>query len=202
MGKVKFNRTKFFLTYSCPVDKEDNPITGRQELLDFLSSVPPENSIKAYSVAEELHKNGKRHYHAYIEYDTAFCHNDAVRVFDYEGVHPDILRGVPYRHIKYCAKTDDDVLTNCEGKVDHFKEAVHKRTDEDAITYLWEHEPKSMCVQGHNIERNIRRKLDPTADRFAPYYGPYREVPRADWRPTEKALIVEGDPGLGKTQWA
>jgi len=86
--------------------------------------------------------------------------------------------------------------------VSHFAEASKKRTAEKAIGYLWEHEPKSMCVNGHNIERNLKRKLD--ASKFAAtlYYGPYRFEPPADWDDSKQTLLVTGDVGIGKTQWA
>lgn len=195
--KIKgWNRKKHFLTYSCPVDADDNPISSKEFLLDALKE---RGEIERYVVGAELHKDGKTHYHAYIELqvNTKDC-----RYFDVAGVHPNWAVGIFGRHVKYSQKFGDFITEGCEGKVNHFAEASKKRTAEEAIGYLWENEPKSMCVNGHNIERNLKRKLDTSKFKPKLYYGPYLDKAPADWERDTQTLLVTGDIGAGKTQWA
>lgn len=189
------NRKKHFLTWSCPVDADEHPIPSKELLLTFLKT---KGDLEKFVIACELHESGKKHYHAYIEMN---IHTRDVRFFDY-GVHPNWQKGIFERHVKYCKKHGDFITEGCEGKVNHFKEASLKRSAEDAIEYLWENEPKSMLLHGHNIERNVRRKLD--INKLSPrlYYGPYRFKAPADWDRDKQTLLVTGPVGTGKTQWA
>lgn len=195
-GGFHVNRKKHFLTWSCPVDADENPISSKEVLLDALKE---RGEIDRYSIGKELHENGKTHYHAYIECD---INSHDCRLFDIVGVHPNWAKGVFARHVKYSQKFGDFISEGCDPKVNHFKEASKKRTAEEAIDYLWDNEPKSMCVNGHNIERNLKRKLNAGKHFGRVYYGPYRFVPPADWDRDSQTLVVTGTQGIGKTQWA
>ena len=59
-----------------------------------------------------------------------------------------------------------------------------------------------MCVNGHNIERNLKRKLDTSKFVAKLYYGPYLDKAPKDWDRDTQTLLVTGDIGVGKTQWA
>ena len=53
----RFHAKKVGLTYSCPVDKEDNPIPDNTTLRDFLTD---KVGHAKYIVAQELHESGKK----------------------------------------------------------------------------------------------------------------------------------------------
>lgn len=192
----RVQRKKHFLTWSCPQDEDEHPFPSKNRLSDFIHT---KGEVDKFVIACELHMSGKKHYHAYVEMEVD-THNS--RYFDFMGVHPNWKTGVFVRHTKYCRKHGDYIEEGCEGKINHFAEASKKRTAEEAIDYLWENEPKSMCTLGHNIERNIRRKLDTTKFAATLYYGPYRFKAPADWDSSKQTLLVTGDVGMGKTQWA
>jgi len=61
--KFRINRKKVGLTWSCPTDKDDNPIESKEKLLEFLEL---KGGHCQYVVAKELHESGKKHYHAYV----------------------------------------------------------------------------------------------------------------------------------------
>lgn len=197
----RVQRKKHFITWSNPTTCSENPIESKEELLEFCKT---KCDIERFSIGCELHgeksKNpGATHYHAYIEADIDSYDE---RLFDFKGVHPNWKAGVYARHVKYSQKFGDFITEGCDGKVNHFAEATKKRKSEDAIEYLWEHEPKQMVLHGHNIERNLRRKLDASKFAYTPYYGPYRFQAPADWDRNTQTLLVTGDVGIGKTQWA
>jgi hypothetical protein len=196
MTKFEVDRKKHFLTWSCPTDADEHPFPSKERLLDFLKE---KASPTAFVVACELHESGKKHYHAYIE---APIRTTDCRFFDFMGVHPNWKPGVFARHTKYCRKHGDYIEEGCEGKVNHFAVASLKRTADEAIDYLWNNEPKSMCVNGHNIERNLRRKLNPSKYALTLYYGPHYFKAPEDWDRDRQTLLLTGDVGAGKTQWA
>lgn len=199
--KFRCQRNKNFLTYQCPTDCTENPIKSKEELLHFLHG---KVDIDRFSIGCEINSNkgeneGAFHYHAYIEgkVDSYDC-----RFFDFKGVHPNWIKGSYARHVKYSQKFGDFITEGCEAKVDHFREALKLESSKDAINYLFEHEPKSMLLYGHNIRRNLERKLD--SDKFAGkrYYGPYCFQPPKAWDSDIQTLVIVGDKGAGKTQWA
>ncbi len=194
--KFRAQRKKQFLTYSCPKALEENPITTHEALRDFLLS---KGETDRFSIGKELHQDGGVHWHAYFEQevDTVDC-----RYFDFLGVHPNWKTGVYARHVKYTQKFGEFIQEGCEGKVDHFAEAFKKRKSGEAIEYLYEHEPKHMAINGHNIERNVRRRLDAAKFEYRPYYGPYQFQAPADWDCDTQTLLITGEVGIGKTQWA
>ena len=107
--KFRVNRKKVGLTYSCPTDLDDNPIESVYDLLQFLEE---KNGHCQYVIAKEFHESGKKHYHAYANYDNKLDTIDP-KFFDFKGVHPNIINpGLSYKkYVKYLGFNDS--IYNC-----------------------------------------------------------------------------------------
>ena len=185
----RVQRKKLGLTYSCPTDADDNPIPDKESLLEFLETL---GEIDEYIVAEELHENGKRHYHAYVKYCEKLNTRDP-NFADSFGNHPNILnpgKGWP----AYCRK-HGAYITNMEESVWH--ELRKKRTWAEAEEMLIQREPQQYYKYADAIERNWK-KSRPQEERGAIFYGPWPKLEL----PTDRCLVLTGRPGTGKTQWA
>lgn len=193
-NNFQVNRKKFFLTWSCPVEAEDNPIPDCEKILAFCNEI---GELSRYSIGEELHENGKRHYHAALQWADAVSTRN-VRYFDICGVHPNIKR-CEARHWRYTQKFGKFIASEV---IDVWGEATRKRTADEAIDYLWREKPQDMLKFGQNIERNLRRRIDSVSKPSRRYYGPHLPKPIEHWDPDEQTLVVMGPPGRGKTQWA
>lgn len=192
--QFRFNAQKAGMTWSCPVDAPENPISDAQRIVDVLTERYGPN---LYTIGTELHENGKRHYHADFKFDRKLDSEDS-RLFDIDGVHPNILKpGAGW--LGYCQK-HGDVLTNRQTNV--YGEALSKRTVREAMEHIILQDPGAYCRHGEQLERNIRRRLAPEkVPRL--YYGPYLSglVP-SDWNPDTHSLLIWGPAGVGKTQFA
>lgn len=190
--KFRVNRKKFGLTWSCPTGSDDNPIPNTEAVVQHLEAV---NGKCMYSVAEEHHKDGKRHYHAWCKYDSKLDSTNA-RIFDLEGVHPNIINpGGGWLH--YVQKDEDGKTLVSNLKKDVFTEASRKRTWEEASSLLWEAEPKWMLQHAKVAKMNFEQR-DQGREKGIQYYGPW---PKIEWEP-ERTLVLRGPAGCGKTQWA
>lgn len=188
----RVNRKKFGMTWSCPTDTDDNPIANAQQVVDFLEEV---GGKCLYSVAEEHHKDGKRHYHAWCKFDKEFNSANS-GCFDLEGVHPKIENpGKGWLHYVQKEEEGKTLIENLPKGV--FKEAAEKRTWAEAEELLWREEPKFMLQYACNAEKNFKRRRLAT-EKGAVYYGPW---PPIEWDPS-RTLVLRGPAGCGKTQWA
>ena len=80
----------------------------------------------------------------------------AHRLFDFKGVHPNVItpgKGWP----GYVSKKGD-YITNFYERCPYAM-ALSMPTAEDAIAYLWNKRPKDMVMSAHNAETNITKKL-------------------------------------------
>jgi len=103
-GNFRFQRVSCMLTYSCPTDADDNPIESKESLFEFLKALP---TVDAVVVSMELHKSGKKHYHAYVRFAHKLHMRDP-RYFDFEGVHPNIGgSGTEEKIVDYVVKHGD-----------------------------------------------------------------------------------------------
>ena len=100
-GQFRVNKCILGLTWSCPRELADNPISDVNRVLEFLETL---GDLDKYCVAEELHESGKRHYHAYA----AFKKPVDIRcpyAFNIAGVSADCVPGkVTKRFAMYCTK--------------------------------------------------------------------------------------------------
>lgn len=190
----RFNACKVGLTYSAPVDLPENPISGPARVVEVLTERFGPNM---HTVGTELHENGKRHYHADFKFDAKLDSEDP-RLFDIDGVHPNILKpGAGW--IRYCGK-HGDVLTNRETNV--FAQALAAGSVREGMDIIALQDPGAYLRFGESIERNLRRRLAPAREAVL-YYGPYiSPLVDTDWNPHSHSLLLWGAPGLGKTQFA
>lgn len=198
-SKFRIDRCSLGLTYSCPVDKPDNPIVSHQELIEFLAT---KGTLKKYTTGKELHENGKIHWHVFVVYDDAI-NTVNCRFFDFKEVHPNILIGKPGKGWEaYCVKHYD--FASNYWKADVFQQVWAKRTWSEARDLLREKMPKFMLQHGATAERNYKRfksgerKRGPTL-----YEGPYKRwwfyfMENHDWT---KTMVIRGPSGIHKTQF-
>jgi len=194
--KFHVNRKKYGMTWSNPTDEVqwDNPISGTDEVVRHLEAV---GGKCMYYVAEEHHKDGTRHYHAWCNYAVAFESKDC-RCFDLAGVHPKIENpGKGWLHYVQKAEEGKILVTNVPKGT--FHEASGKRTWEEAAELLWREEPKFMLQYANTAELNFKRRKC-AGEKGIMYYGPWPKV-LYDWDP-KHTLVLRGPAGVGKTQVA
>ena len=196
-GGFRFCAKKVGLTYSAPVDKDQNPLDVvwfEGKFVDRLRDLHGEN-LNEYIIGQEAHQNGKMHYHVYMkfynEFDTSNC-----RFWDLEEVHPQFINTPGKGFIDYCGK--HGVYVSNFWEPDPWSAARDFDSVADGIAHLWAKRPRDMMLHGKQVEENLaaykKRKFTGKL-----YFGPYREV---KWDHEHKALVLEGDPGMMKTQWA
>lgn len=99
------------LTYSCPVNMEENPIECKEDLMEFLKELP---GLQCAVVSKELHENGKSHFHAAIQFEDKFRTRN-LKVFDFKGVHPNIgTTGNFTKMVNYVTKEGDYISHNLD----------------------------------------------------------------------------------------
>ena len=89
--KWRVNRKWFALTFPCPVAEENNPIGARAAIYNQLNQRFRTNRVEWCHVAKELHKNGKDHYHASVNFKKPVNSTNPL-VFDVLGVHANLAR--------------------------------------------------------------------------------------------------------------
>ncbi len=176
--------------------------------------------MKVWFIAEETHADGGKHFHAYLKYDRNVNTHNAF-YFDHLGYHPN-WTGVRQKlggvsgWIRYLLKEDehpltsytsDDIKAFLEGKSGKrnrdtaFHEALDLDTADLAYVHLLTVEPAHTITNSERIMKGLEdaynRKI--TSRAFV-YPGPIR-IPDG-WNPATHSLLIFGDAGLGKTQWA
>jgi len=91
-GTFKLQNKNYHLTYKTHIDEH--------ELLDYLNS---KNEVANHSIVQETSKDGYKHTHALISFKVAPNKTDA-RYFDYDGIHPNIVKVVGVKHIRNIVK--------------------------------------------------------------------------------------------------
>lgn len=194
----RVKRKAFALTYSCPVDRQ-NPIKSPEHLLEGLVK---RFGLFLYIIGREIHPtNGKYHYHVWIKFEEEFESTDS-RCFDMYGVHPEIEKRPPGPGWEdYCVK-DHDYITNhyqlCPWAV-----ASQSSSVTEAMDHLWKKRPQDCAKFGESIERNLRRRINPIPEAVV-YMGPFPAYcwPDFKWSPYTHSLLLWGEPGGMKTQFA
>jgi len=197
-GTFRIARNLIGCTWSCPDDKAQTPIPNAEAILEVLVE---KFGACDYTIGEELHKDGiKRHYHGWFNFANKVDTVD-VKAFDVFSVHPNIIKpGKGWE--AYCVK-DKKFITN-HYQEDPWFNALQQPDANAAMEVLWNRRPREMCMQAHNIERNVRRRLaPPSAYGEVLYEGPYPErFYPVEWDMRKYALLICGESGLNKTQFA
>lgn len=188
--QFRFNAKKLGLTYSCPENREDNPIPSCEYIRDAIVDT---YGHALWTICEEKHENGKSHYHAHFVFDKKLDVANP-RAFDLQGVHPNIL--VAGSGWENYVRKHGNFITN--RNPDSYAKARDAESCEAALQILWQEKPGDMMRYGESIERNLRRRFHkpPT---YEPYLGPFPDWPA--WDHTRHSLLVWGPPGGGKTQF-
>lgn len=87
-AKFQFNAKSAMLTYSCPTDKDQNPLT-REAIRDGLNALYKPDILV---VAQEKHESGKFHYHVFLQRLKKAIRSKNAALFDVGGVHPNIAK--------------------------------------------------------------------------------------------------------------
>lgn len=194
-NQFRLNAKKVGLTYSCPSNVTDNPIVGSAELRDFIAL---KFGPSKYIVSEELHANGTRHYHCYFHFDNKV---DSMKadVFDYQGVHPNIINKPGAGWIHY-VKKDKHFITNIESGP--WATALALPDAKQALEHLWTTAPRDMCLNGDRVQKNVTNRFAPVFARPL-YDGPYPErYYPVDWNHRKHSLLIWGKPSMNKSQFA
>jgi len=194
-SKSKFRiQYKFIgLTYSqCPLEKE--------VLLERLQGILSKSGYQLVShyIVKEFHKDGNAHIHAWIEL-AGKPNIQNRKYFDIDGYHTNIGECKKNWNWNYLKKFDKEPLTNVSRS--YVQLAIDGEYDA-ALEQVQQLEPRTYVCFKAKIEGNL--KALGKRKRSVHIYPPPIDgisMPK-DWEPTKKSLIVCGDTGIGKTNWA
>lgn len=172
------------------MDCDENPVESNEFLLDFLEKL---GGHCQYVVGKERHESGKKHFHAWINYDIK-QETKNPRYFDCAGVHPNVMFKPGAGWQSYCKK-DKDFISNLEQNP--FAVALSLPSLEAAIDHLWVARPQLMAVNADRVEKNFAKKMT-VAKPIKQYFGPWK------WPSLEniESVVLMGPSNIGKTQFA
>lgn len=174
---------RYLLTYPrCTLTKE--------EVLEALQS---SLSLKAYTVARELHQDGTPHVHACIHLESS-PNTTNMRYFDIHAFHPNIAslknKSDWERASKYCQK-DGDFLTSCS-------ECKSKRT------ILFEEllqNPGGLTKEFILTHPEIMAYNYSSLKQWMSYVVPPLPIPRNQLLPKRRHIWIFGPSNTGKSYW-
>lgn len=214
------------ITWSCPTDRDDNPIDSADELLTHLKTL---RNVAAAVVSKELHESGKTHFHAYLHFKPKLNTRDA-RFFDFKGVHPNIAPGKDDQvaMIKYVIKHGDYVAWNVDvaaittpvplkanARAAAYTEALEVAANGDiaaARVVLQKADPVNWCKSHMAIKSALdnayqdgvasRNPINIMTTRWTPLVTDINLNKMDDGEDYHRTYVLVGDAGIGKTQAA
>jgi hypothetical protein len=193
--KFRINAQNLFLTYSkCPLPME----YLKERLMQLLP-------VSKYIVAHELHKNGLSHLHAYLRLEKKIDRNDP-RFLDIDGFHPNIRSCRSPKAVQtYCTK-EGNYITNMDFYIGSpYRDATEMARQGDlrgAMTLLDTLKPRDMVIYGSRIRQHLLDQRRQHAKRKSYYSMEDYDVENLPVWDKNKALILTGLTGSGKTQLA
>lgn len=187
-------RSKVGFTWSCPIDRSDNPIPNVEAIVERIEAEDP---AAQYIVAEEQHENGKRHYHAYVKYSFRLDISD-VHHWDYFGVHPNIIKpGNGW--IDYCAKKGNY-------RTNFYQPPLWERTKDmnvkDALALYEKEKPDHMSLNYSRVLDNLQKRKRIGNFSFAiPKFTSFPKAEPLVYPEGSYCLHVYGIARAGKTQF-
>lgn len=181
----RVKRKKFFLTYSrCDLTPE--------EIYQGLMKIKP---LKKYIIAQEHHKDGGTHIHAFFEFENVLDTKNT-RWADIGGFHPNDAGTVKNDNAirKYCTKEENFITDYYQiNPYELVRDAVSR---EKALEILWERVPKDMYLAGERIEWTLARQFKKTVSPRDPLH----EVPLYTWETTILDML-EKEPSARQIIW-
>ncbi len=189
----------FFLTYpQCPLPPQD----AYEQLYESLGTV------KEYIVAQENHKDGGLHLHAYIaltkqrnftSFDKFYLHGDNGKVF--KGKFEKVLND--YRVQKYCKKDGQYITNMVFNKMAQAIEQAKAGDVDGAYALVCEARPDMALMGGSRVKANIQMMADDEKEED-PKFTVFINIPplMGGWDREKQVLWLFGPTGLGKTEYA
>lgn len=193
--RFRFQAKTVGLTFSCPVNAEQNPLDALWSAKTFLEQVRKWKAIEKYIICQEAHESGKFHYHLYLKFAEKL-ETESSTFFNLSDVHPNIINKPGSGWITYCTK-DGNYITNFYEPCP-WVQARDAGTVAEAVATLWKKRPREMMLHGKNIIENLTNAKKPKVMARI-FNGPFMDI---QWTNYSHTLILEGEPGVGKTQWA
>lgn len=212
----RFKAIKIGLTYSCPIKCEpilrgpdgkrahhpacacENPLDTIWDNKEWLETIQQWHPISEWIVGQELHENGKKHYHLYVKFQDELDTRN-VRFFDLLDLHPNIKRKPGRAWIVYCAK--DKVYVTNFYEDDPWFTVFTMEDPEEAMALLVKKRPRDVAISGKAIRENLYANKKKKGISRILYSGPYRRM-MDTWQHQTKTLVMISKPGWGKTQMA
>lgn len=207
-GDFKLESQQIMITYSqCDIEPS--------EFLPFFEKVVEEWGLDTYIIAQESHKDGGKHIHAYLKLKRKPHKNNASKLFDYKGFHPNFSGCRSWKAtIKYVTKDgkyihnlDEEQLRKIileNTKVGEIYERCYKKTIEESVEAgMKELETtktfRDLVVHGESIERSLKRlRRD---DNNVTYKMEDFKPLQFEWN-RRKTLVMTGPSDTGKTSLA
>lgn len=204
---LRLNSAQIFLTYAqCPVELDS--------LLKHIEKIVDEWGLKNYIIAQENHKDGNKHIHAYLLLNRKPNKENAERMFDYLEYHPKVETCRSYKNvIKYVTKEgnyisnyDPEILKNIIKENMKVGELYEKARDlaknfkvKEGLAVL-EHSKtiRDLTIHGNAIQKNLRSLA---VKRHTPDYSLDDFRIDFEWDKS-RSLILWGPTNLGKTNLA
>lgn len=196
--RFQLNTVQLFLTYpKCN--------TTPESVLDQLER---QLCIKEYIIAQEDHKDGSKHLHAYIKLNKRKkCYGDMLDITDengdtHHGNYQRCRNG--YLVQKYCKK-GGEFITNMEFNL--LAQAVDLARSGDvkaAFDAVAEARPDMVLTAGTRIKTNLQMLADDGKQEDDNKFTNFINIPAKmlQWQRTQHSLWLIGPSGVGKTEYA
>jgi len=183
----------FALTYS-NIEQQQTMVT-KESLWTHLWKLP---GVSDLIVAEEKHQDGSTHYHAYVGYAKKTDIKNS-RYFDFNGCHPNVQLCKKVQAWKTYVRKDGNFLENETAKSifaechsmdlqSWIEYCVKEKIQHAYCDQIWK-----MCHQPR--ENTITERPDKVYQTQA-----LKDFSYENWN--TKSLIIYGESGVGKTNWA